>query len=257
MHRTNRHSALVAHYTFLSLFPLTLVFAAVLGFILDHNPGLQKRIIDTALGTMPIIGPQLKADPTRLTGSVPAVVVGLLTTLWAGLRAFNVLQTALDDIADVPLSARPSLIQTRTRSLVGVLILGSAQIGGATLATLVGTGGVTVVNRLLLLTGSVGVNTLAIAATFRHLCCARPRWEAVRPGAIAAGVSFSLLQLAGTSLVARAIARASPVYGAFASVIGLMTWLSLHAWVLLLGAELNGVLDIRRRQEPAEPAEPI
>lgn len=257
MHRTNRHSALVAHYTFMSLFPLTLVFTAVLGFILDHNPELQTRILDTALGTLPIIGPQLKADPTRLTGSVPVVVVGLLATLWAGLRAFNVLQTALDDIADVPLSSRPSLIDTRKRSLVGVFILGSAQIGGATLATLVGTGGVTVVNRLLLLIGSVGVNTLAIAATFRHLCSARPTWAAVRPGAIAAGISFSVLQLVGTSLVARAIVRASPVYGAFASVIGLMTWLSLHAWVLLLGAELNGVLEIRRRPSRVEPTEPI
>jgi uncharacterized BrkB/YihY/UPF0761 family membrane protein len=253
LHRTSRHSALVAHYTFMSLFPLTLVFTAVLGFVLDGNPDLQQRIIDSALGHMPIIGPQLKADPTRLNGSVPVLVVGLLTALWAGLRAFNVLQTALDDIADVPVSKRPTLITTRKRSLLGVLILGTAQIGGATLATLVGTGGVAIVNRLLLLVGSVAVNSAAIAATFRYLCTARPSWTEVRPGAIAAGASFSALQLVGTSLVARAIAHASPVYGAFASVIGLMTWLSLHAWVMLLGAEMNGVMAIRRRPEPAEP----
>jgi uncharacterized BrkB/YihY/UPF0761 family membrane protein len=253
LHRTSRHSALVAHYTFMSLFPLTLVFTAVLGFVLDGNPDLQRRIIDSALGSAPVIGPQLEADPTRLTGNLPVLVIGLLTTLWAGLRAFNVLQTALDDIADVPLARRPSLLKVRTRSLLGVLILGSAQIGGAVLATLGGTGGVPVLSRLLLLAGSIAVNATAIAATFRYLCSARPGWGAVRPGAIAAGLSFSVLQLVGTSLVARAIAHASPVYGAFASVIGLMTWLSLHAWVLLLGAEMNGVLVIRRQPEPAEP----
>jgi uncharacterized BrkB/YihY/UPF0761 family membrane protein len=32
------------------------------------------------------------------------------------------------------------------------------------------------------------------------------------------------------------------VYGTFASVIGLITWMSLHAVLALLGAELNRVL---------------
>ena len=63
------------------------------------------------------------------------------------------------------------------------------------------------------------------------------------PGAIVGGVIFAGLQLFGVAIVGRAIANASPVYGTFASVIGLLTWLSLHAWVALGGAELNAALE--------------
>ena len=62
------------------------------------------------------------------------------------------------------------------------------------------------------------------------------------PGAIVGGVLFAGLQLIGVAIVGRAIAKASPVYGTFASVIGLLTWLSLHAVVALMGAELNAAL---------------
>ena len=260
LHRTGRHSALVAHYGFMSLFPLALVFATVLGFVLQGNPELRKRILDTAFRDIPIIGPELQADPTRLRGDIVVLIVGTLVTLWAGLRAFNVLQTALDDIADVPLHQRPNLLRTRGRSLIGVLIVGVAQLGATVVAGLSGVGGVENVHRLLLVLATFAINAIAIAATYRFLCSARPPWQRVRVGAMIAGFSFAVLQVVGTTFVARAIANASPVYGAFASVIGLLTWLNVHAMALLLGAELKGVLLTRSMgrtaAQPAERTEP-
>jgi uncharacterized BrkB/YihY/UPF0761 family membrane protein len=67
---------------------------------------------------------------------------------------------------------------------------------------------------------------------------------------VVGGVLFSGLQVVGTTVVARAIARATPIYGTFALVIGLITWLGLHSMILLLGAELNGVLPLRPYDEP-------
>ena len=54
----------------------------------------------------------------------------------------------------------------------------------------------------------------------------------------------------GVAIVGRQIAHASPVYGNFASVIGLMFWLTLHANIALGGAELNQALcsDVPPRQ---------
>ena len=40
--------------------------------------------------------------------------------------------------------------------------------------------------------------------------------------------------------------NASPVYGDFATVIGLITWFGLHSAIALLGAELNHALPARR-----------
>ncbi len=253
VHRTGRNSALVAHYGFLSVFPLMLVFTTVLGFVLQNNRTLREEIIDSAISRIPIIGPQVAADPTTLQGSLLVLVLGLLAALWAGLKAFNVLQLALDDIAEVPWASRPSLVRVRVQSLWGILIIGGSQVGAAVLTSFAGISDVATINRILLAASAVALNAAVLAATYHFLCSRRPEWRSVLPGAVAGGIAFSLLQILGTTLVARAIVRATPVYGTFASVIGLITWLSLHSMIALIGAELNGVLPIKRIEVPPAP----
>jgi YihY family inner membrane protein len=253
IHRTGRNSALVAHYAFLSVFPLMLVFTTILGFVLQGNPELQQRIIDSALAQFPFIGGELEANPDHLQGSVGLLIFGLLTALWAGLKAFNVLQMALDDIDDVPIDDRPNLVKVRLQSLVGATVIGAAQVATAVLSGFVSAVGVQWGNRVLLLVGTITVNTLVIAATYRWLGTRRPTVRELAPGAIFAGLSFTVLQLVGTTLMTRAILRASPIYGTFATVIGLLFWLGLHSMVALLGAEMNGVVRLYRKGELSRP----
>jgi membrane protein len=257
LHRTGRMAALVAHYGFLSVFPLLLVFTTLLGFVLENNQELQDQIIDSVLSHIPIIGPELAKNPESLSGSVPVLILGLLTALWASLKAFNVLQTALDDIADVPIDERPNAVVVRVHSLLGILIVGGGQVGAAVIAGFLGVSGVTWTNRSLLFLGSVLVNTAVLAGTYHYLCTRRPTWRQVAPGAIVGGVLFAGLQVVGTTVVARAITRASPIYGTFATVIGLITWLGLHSMILLLCAELNGVLPLKPYEPPEITQEPV
>jgi YihY family inner membrane protein len=257
LHRTGRNAALVSHYAFLSVFPLLLVFTTVLGFVLEGNPTLQAQIIDSVFSHIPIIGPELAKNPDSLTGSVPVLIAGLITALWASLKAFNVLQTALDDIGDVPLDERPNALVVRGHSLLGILIVGGGQVSAAILAGLIGVSGVGWVQRVLLALGTLALNTTVLALTYRFLCSRRPSWRRVAPGAIVGGVLFSGLQVVGTTVVAPALARATPIYGTFALVIGLITWLGLHAMILLLGAELNGVLPLQPYESPETPQEAV
>lgn len=245
-HRTGRHAALVAHYGFLSVFPLLLVFTTILGFVLQSRPRLHDKIIDSAFSRIPIIGEKVGSQPQELKGNVLVLIFGLVAALWAGMRAFNVLQSALDDVEEVPQSQRPSLLRTRGRSLLGIAIVGGAQIAAAVLTALVAVSGVQALHKCFLVAGAVLLNTCVIAATYRFLCVRHFTWRQVAPGAIAAGLVFAMLQIAGTVVVGRAIANASSVYGTFASVIALLTWLSLHALVALVGAELNHALPARR-----------
>src|SRR5580698_4273766 len=76
-------AALVAYYGFVSLFPLLLVLVTVLGFVLQGDPGEQKRILDSALGQFPLISDQLKLQ--SLTGSSAALTIGVLGSLLAGM----------------------------------------------------------------------------------------------------------------------------------------------------------------------------
>ena len=77
--RARRHAALIAYYRFFSLFPLLLVLVSLLGFALQNDPELQKRILDSALAQFPVIGPQIESNIGALTGSFVTLAVGLAT----------------------------------------------------------------------------------------------------------------------------------------------------------------------------------
>src|SRR5439155_20084186 len=62
------------------------------------------------------------------------------------------------------------------------------------------------------------------------------------PGAVLAGLAWSVLQLLGGYLVNQRLQQTSEVYGLFAIVLGLLFWLSLGAQISLYAAELNVVL---------------
>lgn len=249
LHRTGRNATLVAHFAFLSIFPLLLVFTTILGFVLENYPKVRESILDSAFSRIPILGPELAKHPERLQGNVYVLVVGLLVTLWAGMKAFNMLQFALDDIAEVSLDERPNIVRSRLRSLLGIAIVGGGQVAAAALTGFVSVTGVAILSRIGLILAAVLVNTAVLAAGYRWLTMRPQSWRELAPGAILAGLGFAVLQVVGTAFVGRAISRASPVYGTFATVIGLIAWLSLHAMVALLGAELNRALPMRRLEE--------
>ena len=70
-------AALVAYYSFFSLFPLLLVFVTVLGYVLQGNPDLQKSVEKSVLEQFPVIGQQIHVH--ALTGSATALVIGLVS----------------------------------------------------------------------------------------------------------------------------------------------------------------------------------
>ncbi len=249
-HRSGRNAALISHFGFLSVFPLLLVFTTVLGFVLQSHSTLRDKIINSAMDQLPFIGQQLATDPSRLHGNAVVLILGLLASLWAGMKAFVAVHGALDDVAEVPLDDRANLFVTRLRALFGMLYIGGAQVGTAIVASIVGIARVAVISKVLLLIGTAAINAGVLALSYRWLRTTKPEWRRLVPGSIVGGVLFAALQLVGVAVVGREIAKASPVYGTFASVIGLLFWLSLHSIIALGGAELNHALT------PAEPPHP-
>ena len=66
-------------------------------------------------------------------------------------------------------------------------------------------------------------------------------WRALTPGGIVGGIALWALQLVGATYVTRVIVGASDVYGAFATMFGLLVWIALLARVTLLASEVNVV----------------
>jgi membrane protein len=238
-------AALITYYGFLSLFPLLLLLASVLGFVLQGDPDLQRRILDSTLSQFPVIGDQL-GDPHGLRGSGVALVVGSLVAIYGALGVAQALQNAMNVAWAVPRHRRPNPVRARLRSLVVIMTGGVAVLGTTILSALGGSAGAFGADlgqgtSILVTVAAVVLNAAVFILAFR-ICTTQP--TAARdlvPGAITAAIVWQLLQLFGTAYVGNVVKGADATYGVFALVLGMLAWIFLAAVGVVLGAEINVV----------------
>ena len=241
-HISGRNASVLAFFGFLSIFPLMLAATTILGFVLEGNEDLQRRIIDGALADIPVLGQQLQDNPASLTGNWWALIIGLGGALWSSTKAFVALQQAQDDVWEIHVDHRNAMPKQRGKALLGLMFIGAAQIGTIVITTIVNAAGLPILGRLALLVATVAINIAVLAAMYRYLTAADTTWFDVWPGAVASGIVFSLLQYFGTGIVRQITQNAGDTYGQFALVLGLVTWLSLLSISSLMSAEFNAAL---------------
>jgi YihY family inner membrane protein len=247
-HQTGRNAAVLAYWGFLSIFPLLLAATTILGFVLEGNEDLRDDIVDSALSRIPVVGATIEANAGALEGNTWALVIGLLTALWASMKAFLGVQAAFDDVWEVDIDNRASTAIKRLRALIGLIAIGLAQIATVFLSGIAAGAEIPAISKVLLVAGALAINVNVVATVFRYLTSAPVTWKMVWPGAVFAGVLFTVLQLFGTVVVSRMIANASEIYGTFASMLALMSWFGLHGLISLYGAALNAALERSSKQ---------
>lgn len=233
----------VAYWGFFSVFALLLVFTSVLGFVFQNDPGLQRQLLNSTLERMPVVGPQISGNVGSLTGSGVALAVGVAGALWTGLGVTLAIGDALDRVWDVPRAERAGYVGSRLRGLLVLLSVGTVNVIATVAVGLVTAGGVgTPVTKVLGLLASAAVDLVLFAASFRLLTTAPITTRQVLPGALLATGCWLGLQLLGGVFVTNVLAGSSQIYGGFAAVVGLLTWLLIAAQLILVAAELNVVL---------------
>ena len=80
---------------------------------------------------------------------------------------------------------------------------------------------------------------------FRVLTAKDVSWRQLRGGAFGAAILYECLQTLGGYYVGHVIKGAGNTYGAFALVIGLLSWIYLAAHITLIAAEANVVASRR------------
>jgi membrane protein len=237
----NYLAALITYYGFLSLFPMLLLSSTIMSFVLEGHPHLQEQVLHSALGQVPIVGPQL-SSPHGLTGSGAGLVIGILGTIYGGLGVTQAAQNAMNTIWRVPRNERPNPIAGRLRGLLLLVVVGLSVIGTTALAALgsvftdypiwskIGIGAATLVVNALVFT--VGFRV----ATARDLTLAQ-----TVPGASFAAACWLVLQYVGAVYVGHVVRGADEINGVFAVVLGLIAWIYLEAIVVVLAVEYNSV----------------
>jgi len=233
-------AALIAYYGFFSVFPLLLVLVTVLGMVLRGHPGLQARVLSSALAQFPVLGTQIQRNIGSLRGGGLALVIGVALTLWSGLGVVKATETAMNGIWNVPFRKRPNFMFSTLRALLMLAVLGAITLAAA-IAGSVGAGSgawLKVIAGVLL---SLVLNFALFLLAFRILTAVPAAWEDLWIGAAVGAAAWTILQALGGYYVSHQLRSASEVYGAFGVVIGLLAWIYLGAQITLLGAEVNVV----------------
>jgi len=236
-------AALMAYYGFLSLFPLLLLLTTGLGLVLRDDPELQRRVLDSAVAQIPVLGEELIRDPLRLPGG-KALVIGVLGSLYGGLGVAQAAQNAMNVVWAVPRDSRPNPLLVRLRSLqllatVGLGLLLTTVLSGLGRSAVSGLGVPGL--GLLIWAAAVAANAALFVFAFRVATARALGRREVLPGAVGAAVGLQLLQVLGGSYVSRVVSEADATAGVFAVVLGLLAYLFLVGVLIVLCAEVNVV----------------
>jgi membrane protein len=237
-------AAALTYRAFLSLFPLLLLGASVLGFVLAGNPDLYARAVQSVSDSLPGVGTLVAENLDSVTANRSiAGIIGLAGLLWTGIGVTEATSFALSKVWRV--EPQKSTVRVKLRAIATVLTLGLMALTGVAVTIAVsaveasgfGAAALRIAGVLI----ALGLDFALFVATYRLLGPVHRSILAPWRGAALAAVGWTGLKLVGGWYAARTVANSSAVYGTFASTIGVLVILSLAARIFLYGAELNAI----------------
>ena len=236
---------LVANLTytaFVSIFPLLLVLVTVLGLVAASDPGFREATVNAVASQVPIIGTTLTGNVHQLQkSSLIGLVVGLVTLIWGTTGLAQAGLFTMEQVWNLPGPARPGFLPRLARSLIFLVLLGVVVIATSLLASLSTYGHHALSFVLFIQAVQATVNAGMYFAGFRILTPKGVPTRDLAPGAVASGICWTALQIAGVYLIHHYL-HSDSVYGIFATVLGLVAWLYLAAQITVYCAEINVVL---------------
>jgi len=244
----------VAFYAFLALIPL--LGATVLTYGLVADPQTVANNVKSLTGIMPkdaakLIGDQLMSVVQTSGGKKGlGLLLAIAVAIFGARNAAGSLVTALNIAYE----------EEETRGFLRVNLLALAITAGAVVMAVVALMAITALGYLeSLFPGAPGAvlvlakvlsyvlllgGAAAAAATLYRYGPNRDRakWVWITPGTIFAAVAWLLLTL-GFGFYVSHFGNYNKTYGSLATVVILVTWLYLTAYVFLFGAELNSELE--------------
>jgi membrane protein len=244
-------AALIAYSALVAIFPLLLLLVTVLDIVLKNDPELKNKVLNAAVNRYPVIGPQLEHSVGSLTQTGIALVVAAVGIFIGALGVANSVQNALNSVWEIPFARRPGFPWSWLRSSGLMIVLGLGFIATTILSGTVATGAgrvlhgvgpdVLTIASVLAIAVSLALNFGLFWLAFRLGTAHEITWRQLWLGAAISAVIWQILQTIGTAFVSHQLAHASPLYGTFALVLGLIAWLYLQAELTLYAVEINVV----------------
>ena len=235
-------AALITFFGFTSMFPLLLLVVTVLGSIAGRNSSITNEVVNSALSQFPILGSQIANNIHALQHrNVLTLTVGIIGLALGSQGASQSSQYAMAQVWNIPQTERPNYWSRLARTAALIFSLGIFFMLGASLSVFSGFSSPSIALRILALVLSLAVNLALYLIAFRILTPKQVGSRTLFIGSVIGGVAWTLLQLLGGYLVSHELKHASQVYGFFAVVLGLLSWIYLGARIFIYCAEINVV----------------
>ncbi len=244
----------VAFYGFLALVPLLGMIALAYGFVADPQSVVSNMRTLTAILPADIallIGEQL-IGAVRASESAKGagLVLGLVVALYGASNGAGAVITALNIAYQE--DEKRSLLRFYTIALVitlAAVVLAVAALVAITALAFLGEL-LPQASGLAIFAGKAAayvvllLATAGIAATLYRFAPSREeaRWTWITPGSLFTAAIWLLLTVLFGFYVTR-IADYSATYGSLGTIIGLLTWMYLSAYVFVVGAEINSEIE--------------
>lgn len=236
----SRLAALLAYYSFMSIFPLVIGGLALLNNVLAGRPDLVDRVVDE------IVPPEYRDQVVSAYEAVPSsglaftvAVVGLLLSGTAGVFS---LYAMVNQVYAVPYRFRYGFGPRYARVLLLVVLMGvgvlTIVVGTSLLANVSDIPRVQRVGGFLIAWFAASA-LLYVAASV--LTRRRIGFSEVGLGAALGGVAMTAVLGLGSLLLGRFIASSTPIYGVFATVVGIFSVLFLISNAIVFSFEISVV----------------
>jgi len=252
-------AAALAYYFFLSLFPLLLFVLALATLLPVH--GLEAWILDSASRYLPAEAFTLVERTVRGLLARPRsglVSLGAVLALWSASSAFGALINGLNRAYRVT-DPRPwwqvrlfAIGLTVALSLFMILVFLLTLFGGAAVDLVARQLGPAAGIAALVVRWATTLGAVLLIVTAIFFACPfiEREWWWLRPGAVLFTLGFAGSSAAFSDYVGR-FASYDATYGSLGAVIIMLVWLYLLGFFILLGGELNALLECRVREREA------
>jgi YihY family inner membrane protein len=252
-------SGSMAYYTFLSLVPLLMVAAFVIGTLARSDAQISSAVSRAAGQLLP--GVQGRDVVNQLVGTRVAFgVFGLLSVAYAGSGFVGSMTACMNRMWEVETGRNP--VSQKAFNILIVMLLSTVLLGSVGLTIWIGYAARAVLGndagplvRLISTLASPFSMLVLLLLLYRLLPARRHSWLSQVPGALLGAIGIDLLKRAFALWTERS-AGVGALPRSLLSVVLVLIWLGLFAQLVLYGAALNVVLDRRRHRLPLLPDPP-
>jgi membrane protein len=252
----------ITFYGLLALFPALTALVSIAAFFIDptrvvnHLQSFSNILPEGALG---IIGGQMERIIGQPKNTLSlAFLMGLAVALWSANRGVKAIFDGLNVVYD----------EREDRSFLRLTLVSFLFTLGAIATIILALGAIVVVPVILAFIGLEGITgmlvdlgrwpvlfaliVIGIGLLYRFGPSRRPpRWRWISAGSLLAALLWVVASILFSWYVAN-FNSYNEIYGSLGAVIAFMVWMWISVTIVLLGAELNAILERRVESDTAD-----